>query len=445
MSRRDRETAVPDRAGARQFQTRLLLIAFGALVLRLAYVWFFKRNSALQGDESWYYLAGRALATGYGFADPFLLIVGKEQPAALHPPFLQVYIAGLTSVFRDHVPAVRYSMAVIGAIGVYVMGRFVRAIAGDRAGLLAAAIMTVYAALLINDGLVFAETPATLMIVGTLWLAYRYLRKPTWGAMAWLGLAIGVLSLTRAEYLLAVPFMLLPLAWVAGKGQALVARFTPFVVGTVVVVVILAPWVVFNKTRFTNPVFVSTNGDSTLLGVSCPASYPGGAIVGLWSLQCAQPNPADGDASAQALAMRRAAVHYIGDHLSQLPVTVLAREGRVWNLYDPIGTARYTEGEGRPFSISMIGVFEYYALLILAAFGFFAMRKRGIPTLPLLLQLVIVAVAVAGFGGAPRVRIEADVALVVMSAIAIDSFLSSNHQIGELVEVGAGAAHPDLE
>ena len=71
-------------------------------------------------------------------------------------------------------------MAVFGAGVVLLIGLIGRTVAGDRAGLIAAAIAALYPNLWINDGLVMSETLATLAVALAILLAYRFGRSPTW-------------------------------------------------------------------------------------------------------------------------------------------------------------------------------------------------------------------------------------------------------------------------
>src|SRR5215218_9956578 len=106
----------------------------------------------------------------------------------------------------------RLTMTIFGALVVLVIGLLGRSVAGNRAGLVAAAIAAVYPNLWINDGLVMSEALATLSVALAILLTYRFIRAPKPSTAAWVGVAVGLAMLTRAELGLLLPLMVLPVA-----------------------------------------------------------------------------------------------------------------------------------------------------------------------------------------------------------------------------------------
>ena len=76
----------------------------------------------------------------------------------------------------------------------------------------------------------------------------------------------------------------------------------------------LLPWSIYNAARFDEPVFLSTNDGSTLLGANCDNSYYGD--IGGWDLLCLAPlepvgighDPGEPDASERSLDRRERAL-----------------------------------------------------------------------------------------------------------------------------------------
>lgn len=408
-----------------RFTTRLALIALAGLAIRVTYVWFVKRHDALAGDEYYYYLGGSLIADGFGFLHPGFAFAPPyvRVPGADHPPVTQVFTGGVSYVFPGSIPANRLAMAVVGAVVVFVIGLVARKIAAERAGLIAAALAAVYAALWLNDGAILSDSLGALLLATAILLAYRFAgTRSRWDA-AWLGLVVGVATLTRAESILLLPVVALPVGWLVMREQPPLRRLVPAGIAAIVAVVTIAPWSIYNQTRFEHPVPISTNGDLTLVGVSCDDSYSGKGI-GLWSVLCTYDRPSSTDGSVIAQYFRDKALRYMRGHLGELPKVVAAREGRVWALYRPLAMADYMKAEGRPRWGSQLALAEYYALAALAIAGLVALRRRRVLTVPLVGQVVIVAIAAAGFGGAARVRVPADVAIVVLAAVTIDALVS---------------------
>jgi hypothetical protein len=104
-----------------------------------------------------------------------------------------------------------------------------------------------------------------------------------------------------------------------------------------------------------------------------------------------------------------------------LPIVVLARVGRVWDLYAPIQMAHSDVNEGRPVPASIAGLIMYYTLLPLGAIGVVVLRRRKITQWPLLVPAISVTIAAAAAFGLVRFRAEFEVSLVVMAAVGLSA------------------------
>ena len=150
---------------ARRFWRILLLIVVGAFVVRVGYVMLAKRDEPVLGDQIYYNAQANTIARGHGFTD---FRDGSQQ--AEHPPLTASTLTPTSWVMErfdpggSHLLAQRLTMTIFGAGVVLVIGLLGRAVAGDRAGLVAAGVAAVYPNLWINDGLVMSETLATLAV-----------------------------------------------------------------------------------------------------------------------------------------------------------------------------------------------------------------------------------------------------------------------------------------
>ena len=109
--------------------------------------------------------------------------------------------------------------------------------------------------------------------------------------------------------LLVIPLVVAPvmLGRRFGAPEARADRWRHIGAAVGVTLLTLAPWMIFNATRFERPVFISTNEGLTLYGANCPDTYFGPAL-GFWSINCAltYPMPADFDQSEKSVEFRRA-------------------------------------------------------------------------------------------------------------------------------------------
>jgi hypothetical protein len=187
------------------------------------------------------------------------------------------------------------------------------------------------------------------------------------------------------------------------------------------VALVLAPWTIYNLQRFEKPVLISTAFDTTLGGANCDAVYYGSRI-GLWTDSCFSDitaRPIEEDVAASEIRSRT--VRYVEHHKAQLPAVVLARVGRLWDVYKPADNVAIGELERRPPVWSWIALGLYGLLVPLAAAGALILRRRSVPVGPLLAMPVMVTCTAAVFWGDPRFRRPAEIAIVLLAAVAIDA------------------------
>jgi 4-amino-4-deoxy-L-arabinose transferase-like glycosyltransferase len=403
------------------FRRALFVIVLLSLALRVGYVLTVTRHDHHLYDAVFYELEARTLADGKGFVNPFPGPNGG-QPEAGHPPLTVLVLAPAAVLGGDVRLWMQFTTAGLGAVIVLLVGLLGRDLAGERAGLLAAALAAVYANLWMNDGLVMSETLAALTTVGAVLLAYRLLRRPTIGTALGLGAACGLAALARAELVLLVPLLAAPAAWIARRrdtGAQL--RGIGAVVGATVLVV--GPWVGFNLARFEKPTLLSTGDGGALVGANCPRTYYGNE-VGFWNIYCVPLHRPPGDLSVASDRDRTKAVDYARAHAGRLPVVVLARVGRLLGVYAPGQLVNYAVGEGRPRWASYLGLVTFLLFLPLAVAGGRRLRRRRQPIWPLLAPVVLVVVAAALVYGTPRFRAPAEPTVVVLAAVGVAGLLA---------------------
>ena len=412
----------------RRFWRILLLIALGALALRVAFVAFAKTNQPIHGDQLFYNAEANRLARGDGFLEPFdpqalsrgVIREGKD-PAADHPPLTVIVLAPVSFVTSQALIPQRLTMSVLGTGAVVVIGLLARRLAGDRAGWIAAGIAAIYPNLWVNDGLIMSETLAALVVALALLYAYRLIREPNvWNALI-VGALCGLGALTRAELVLLVPLLAVPAALVA-RSVASAQRWKLAGVGVLAAAVLIAPWVGYNLARFDEPTYLSTNDGIALLGSNCDSVYFGDGI-GLTDLKCLGPNPR-GDQSVDSKIYRDRAFDYIRDHKKRAVLVAFARVGRTWSLFRPWDMVSYNKGEGREGWVTTLGLIAYYPLLVAAVAGWVVMRRRRRRAWPLLVPALIVTIASAATYGQTRFRVPAEPSLVVLAAVAIAAIAS---------------------
>jgi hypothetical protein len=382
------------------FARWLAAIAAGGLALRLIYTLLLTPHLRGLGDATYYHELANGLADGRGFVDPAF-----GTPTALHPPLFPLLLALPSWLGIDSYLGHRVVVSVIGMATVVGVGLLARRVAGDRAGLLAAAVAAASPVLISADSAVMSETLLGLLVVLCALAAYRLIERPSLARGAALGALIGLAALTRGEALLLVP-LLLP--WRRPKLAAALV---------IACAVVLAPWTIRNLADFENPVVISTNNGGLIAGANCPSTYRG-RDIGSWDIRCvpAVPRPDESAASADA---RRAGLDYARDHASRIPLVLAARLGRTFELLQPVRQAEHAEGRAKGLEVA--GAVAWFLLLPLGVYGLVVLRRRAVPLPPLLAPFALaVAATLVGYG-VPRFRHPADVALAVLAGVALDA------------------------
>ncbi len=401
---------------ARRFWAVLGLIVVVALGVRIVFVVTVAQHDDGFYDAAYYELQADANADGKWFSNPFPF-VEDPGPAADHPPLTALVLTPVAAIWRtDNLLQMRFLMAALGAGVVVIIGLLGRRVGGDRVGWLAAGLAAVYPYLWVNDGLIMSETLAAGLTAAAVLLTYRLKAHPGVAAAVGLGVVCGLATLTRAELVLLAPLLVIPTA-IALRSQATKTRVLLAVVVLGVSAVVVAPWTLWNWSRFDEPVLISTNEGIALLGSSCRNVFYGSA-TGLTDLRCL-PDPAPaGDQSVQSRIYRDDALDYIGDHGTRFPVVLLARAGRTWSLFRPADMLSVNEGEGRPRWVTGLGLGFFYPMLVLAIGGVVLLIRRRKTVWPLVVPAVVVTAGTLLTYGQTRFRVPAEPSIVVLAAVA---------------------------
>lgn len=426
-----------------------LVVAF---LVRLSYVNFVTASQPPRGDSFYYVTQGEWLAAGHGFSEPLYLFGGM--PAADHPPLNALFMTpgpwlasngsklfGLPlSIFLQ-----RLTLVVVGTLTVAVIANVAKRLVmrtrfethANRAAVATAFVAALSPSLWINDGILMAESVTALCIAAVLWCAIFAWDHEGWRPWALLGAAVGLASLARAESVVLILVMVLPMLWrhFRGSRRAMVGAGLACVCSCGAVA---ALWLIPNALRFHEPTLYSTNDGLTLLGANCPYTYSGDQI-GLWSLSCLNTvdtnhngvddfadltsrdisKPHSEDQSETSLRYREAALTYMGSHASALVQVIPVRIARTWGLWNPAQMVETNQSENRVPWASWLAWAVHLAMLPCAVLGALALRRLGRPIWPFVSQALAVTLVSAGIYGLARFRIGWDVAACVLVGVWI--------------------------
>jgi hypothetical protein len=266
------------RNGGRAGLAALVAILLLGLGLRLGEAW---DGRAPVYDAAAYAAIAASLDHGEGFT------VGDRatQSSSNYSPGLPLLVAGLYEVSGGvHERLARALLALVGSLAVlfaYLIARRLRrlivlphpggvnASSGVAAGLIAAAAVAVYPALLEYQGMLMGEPlAATLLSGGVLamfWAHDASEAVPADGAVRWLlpGLLLGALAMVRPEYL-GVAFLLGAVVFATGARDGWRRPLAAAAVLLAGVVVVVAPWTIHNAIALDRFVPISTGGGQVL-------------------------------------------------------------------------------------------------------------------------------------------------------------------------------------
>jgi 4-amino-4-deoxy-L-arabinose transferase-like glycosyltransferase len=402
-----------------------VLAGLVAIVVRVAYVVFVKRHDALVGDEPYFHLTANWLAEGFGFtAQPHTGI-----PSALHPPLYSLVLTPVSWIASGSaLLAQRLTGVVIGIATVVTIGYAGRAACRDRVGVVAAWLAALSPTLWVNDGIVMSESLATLLVAFGLLVVYRYARRPSIAGAAGLGLVCGLAALTRGELLLLVPFLGIP-AVLAPREVDWTSRLGRFACVAGVSLVVIAPWALYNVSRFEQPVYVSSNVGGTLCGANNRLTYSGSEL-GLWERSaCPVPHTRPADQSVLNDFWTTRSIDYARDHASRLPVVAAARLARIVGVYAPGQMVTFEAETGaRPRFASWMAYVVSLVLVPFAVYGFVVMRRRAWYAAPLVGLVGMVLLVALLLHGDVRYRVPFDVALVILAAAGLEGFTARRRE-----------------
>jgi 4-amino-4-deoxy-L-arabinose transferase-like glycosyltransferase len=245
---------------------RLILLAAAlGFIVRVAFGVFYWVDKPLTHDEREYLALSQSLTAGTGFVYSSDHDTGTGQQfgrAPLYPVFLAAIGAG-SQEFEASPLRVKVAQALIGAVGVWLIGVIATRTAGAMGGIAAASIAAIYPPLVWISAYVLSETLySTVALAAVLMLdrALDHSADPSgasaarrWGAAA--GVAAGLAILVRPAMLFFLPLAAL---WLVRLRRRTLA---PILVITALVVV--APWTARNIRVFHRLVVVASEGGVT--------------------------------------------------------------------------------------------------------------------------------------------------------------------------------------
>ncbi len=400
------------------------MVVLLGFALRVAYS-LYRRSIPLGGDPYFYFYQGKAIARGQGFIHPYTLLTqGRIEQAADHPPLFSLFLALLNKVGVTSLTGQLLANCVIGSVTVVLVMVLTCRYASASTALLAGSVAAVYPNVAIFDGLLLTETWSMMFMVAAVLALTMFLEVPSAKLAASTGALFGLGGLVRAEYLSAVALIGVYLLVMGQRSRMLKQALRHSLVLGVAAGVIVAPWVLYNQSRFERPVAMSIGFEYILPLTNCEQVYFGEA-VGYWFLDCIAPASeraaaVNGDESIIAREAAKDGIAYIKAHKARALQMPFFRVGRLLGLYQPFQQARLDTGiEGRERPIEAVGFALWYLLASLSVIGVVALRKARRLVFPLVLPAAVIVITAAITYGTTRFRACFEPFVCILAAIAV--------------------------
>lgn len=393
------------------------------------------------GDAAYGHIQGRLIAEGHWFADSFTYVLTKGEvvrPSAGDPPLYALFLGVVSRLGVTSGTGHRLASSLLGVVGVALIGLGARRLAGEKGGIAAAALAAAHPLLWINDGMLLSESLYVPMAVATTLAALWYAGERSWRRAAVVGLMVGLASATRAEALLLLVLLLVPLVWRSGGWRRRLAHLG---VAYAICAIVVGPWIVYNWTRFSEPTFMTSGTGAVLSAGACDAAFYG-EFTGYYGGNCFQqyvdegwvewPDPVRLDESERDAVSRRAALRYMREHAERIPVVVAARIGRMWGLWAPLQNTRLDiQVEGRGRAASWAGLAFYYVLIPTTMVGLWVLRRRAVPLSPFVSWFGVVTITAAVTFGVTRYRVPADAMMTMLFGVAVEAVAGRSRSKGD--------------
>ncbi len=308
---------------------RLAVIAGLGFVARIVWAMWAQRHVPItwvtSGDQYGYWYYGNELAHGRGYVSYLDGTATSYYPVGYPALLAVVDWIGLhvPLVPNDQVLLTNLAHSLLGAASIVLVCFIARKVVGNRAGLVAAAIVAFFPSMVIGVATFAVETTfvfAALACVAILVDHDWALGPPGRRRLLWFGAAFGAAVLVR-PFIAPILIGLAIAAWIAGGGWRPALRTVGWVLPTLIVV--LTPWTIRNEARFDAFVPISTNLGDTLCMARFPGSTGGFSFAG--PPNCAETTLPEAERNT---ANTRAAARFVVDH----PVEELRLVGRRFRL-----------------------------------------------------------------------------------------------------------------
>lgn len=374
-----------------------------------------KRGAPRVRGNQVYVEAADNLLAGSGYH--WLWYLGLGERFANRPPGYAIYLAGIRGTFGTAPWVLILIQSLVGALTAVPVFLFSRRYLGDAAGLVAAALVSVYPYYVTNDSTVNESCLYVHLMVWCVYFAHRTAERSGIRAGLTTGVLAGLAGMVRVTWLVSLPFLF---AWTFfASRRRMRAALLVLVAGAAAVLVCL-PWGLRNQKRFGKFAMAIDTGRALWNGHNAHTLefYPGKSIDEserkAWAMLTPEQREAlqrePDESVTDAMFMEMALLNIRADPSAAIRrgfVKLGAQFSPVFNP-GPVGALKQA-GHAVP----------YCGALLLAVVGVWITRHRWRDHLLGLLLIAGAAIPAAVFWGQTRFRTPTDWFLLVAAAPAL--------------------------
>ncbi|GAC1433724.1 MAG: hypothetical protein NVSMB54_31810 [Ktedonobacteraceae bacterium] len=356
-------------------------------------------------------------------------------PTVDRAPLWPFVIAVIDRLIGPQDILVRLVLCLIGSGTCTLLYLFARDLFGERVGIFAGLVGAIYPFLYIYDGLLYAESLYTFLLLAYCYTIYHLQRSPRLSLMISNGVLLGLLSLARPN---GIALLGLFVIWAGVMYGIKVLSWRTALKSVLVVglltLIFITPWTMRNYKVTHTLVPVAVGGGKVMLGAynyeTADPVYQHGYYAGIWIIpsestpwivakfpkDCARACEVTRDDTYKA-----AALQWIQGHLSSMPFMLGQHFINTWEVVPQeadLATNRFPDRDSSRLVVVMMETITPI-IFTLALLGIVVTSKRWRDLLFLYLMILLTLAQNLVFYGIPRFRAPIEPVLILLAAGAI--------------------------